>query len=162
MATAAPAASQIPPAYRFVFLYLEPLSILTGAVYAAFFQSVYLDLTHAASAPGPSASVPISTSIVMTQLANLYLGLAFLEASVLRATDDVKVWKVFLIGLLLADVGHLYSVLPVGSEIYWAYWRWNAIDWGNVAFVYFLAVTRICMLLGIGLKGKDEVRLKSA
>jgi hypothetical protein len=82
MATAAPAASRIPKAYRFVFLYLEPLSILTGAIYAAFFQSMYLDLTHAASAPG--TSVPVSTSIVMTQLANLYLGLAFLEASVLR------------------------------------------------------------------------------
>jgi hypothetical protein len=158
MATAAPAASRIPKAYRFVFLYLEPLSILTGAVYAAFFQSMYLNLTHAASAPG--TSVPVSTSIVMTQLANLYLGLAFLEASILRATEDVKVWNMFLIGLLLADVGHLYSVLPVGREIYWAYWRWNAIDWGNVAFVYFLAVTRICMLLGIGFKGED-VRVKS-
>jgi hypothetical protein len=158
MAAAAPAASQIPPAYRFVFLYVEPLSILTGAVYAAFFQSLYLDLTHAASAPG--TSVPISTSIVMTQLANLYLGLAFLEALVLRATSDVKVWKVFLVGLLLADFGHLYSVLPVGREIYWAYWRWNAIDWGNVAFVYFLAVTRICMLLGVGFE-KEGVRLKS-
>jgi hypothetical protein len=158
MATAAPAASRIPPAYRFVFLYVEPLSILTGAIYAAFFQSMYLDLTHAASAPG--TSVPISTSIVMTQLANLYLGLAFLEASVLRATSDVNVWKVFLIGLLLADFGHLYSVMPVGSDIYWAYWRWNAIDWGNVPFVYFLAVTRICILLGVGFE-KECVRLKS-
>lgn len=51
--------------------------------------------------------VPISTSIVMSQLANLYVRLAFLEASVLRATADIKVWKTFLIGLLLADLEHL-------------------------------------------------------
>jgi hypothetical protein len=148
MATALPA--PVPPFYRFVFLWLEPVSILTGAVYAQFFQSIYLDLTHAASAPG--ASVPVSTSIVMTQLANLYLGLAILEASVLRVTSDIKVWTVFLVGLLIADLGHLYSVRALGSQVYWHYWQWNAIDCGNIPFVYFLAVTRICMLLGLGFR----------
>lgn len=156
MATAPSA--PIPPLYRLVFLWLEPVSILTGAIYAHFFQSTYLALTHAASAPG--SAVPISTSIVLTQLANLYLGLAVLEASVLRATSDIKVWKVFIIGLLLADIGHLYSVLPVGTRVYWQYWSWNAIDWGNVAFVYFLAATRICMLLGVGFEEHD-LTLKS-
>ncbi|KAL6709375.1 hypothetical protein ACN47E_001782 [Coniothyrium glycines] len=140
--------AELPAVYRFVFLWLEPASILAGAVYAAFFQNVYLDLTHAATSPG--AAVPVSTSIVMTQLANLYLGLAILEASVLRATSDLKVWRTFLVGLLLADVGHLYSVRPLGFQIYWHYWEWNAIDLGNVPFVYFLALTRFCMLLGVG------------
>lgn len=156
MASTAPPAP-IPTVYRLVFCWLEPASILLGAIYAFFFQSTYLDLTHAASSPG--LPVPISTSIVMSQLANLYLGLAFLEASILRATADVKVWKTFIVGLLLADLGHLFSVLPVGREIYWAFWRWNAIDLGNVPFVYFLAVTRICMLLGVGFQ-KEGVRSK--
>lgn len=138
----------LPRLYRFVFLWLEPLSILVGAVYAFFFQSLYLDLTHHASSPG--RSVPLSTQIVMTQLANLYLGLALLEACVLRATSDLKVWRVFLLGLLVADVGHLYSVRALGSHVYWRYEQWNAIDLGNVPFVYFLAITRICMLLGVG------------
>jgi hypothetical protein len=145
----------VPRLYRFVFLWLEPASILTGAVAALFFQPSYLALTHPASAPG--SALPISTSIVLTQLANLYMGFAVLEACVLRATSDIKVWKVFIIGLLLADIGHLYSVLPVGTHVYWQYWSWNAIDWGNVAFVYFLAATRICLLLGIGF----EEHLKS-
>jgi hypothetical protein len=152
-------AARIPAFYRLVFLWLEPASILTGAVYAHFFQATYLALTHAASAPG--ASVPVSTSIVMTQLANLYLGLAILEASVLRVTSDAKVWTTFIIGLLIADVGHLYSVLPVGSSIYWQCWRWNAIDWGNLGFVYFLAVSRTMMLLGIGFREDARVRFKS-
>ena len=151
---AAPTA-RIPAFYRLVFLWIEPASIFTGAVYAHSMQSTYLNLTHAASAPG--ASVPISTSIVMTQLANLYLGLTILEACVLRATSHVKVWRTFIIALLIADVGHLYSVAPVGSWIYWQYWRWNAIDWGNVGFVYFLAITRSLMLLGVGF---EKLRFK--
>jgi hypothetical protein len=142
--------------YCLVFLYAEPVSIFTGAVYAHLLQATYLDLTHAASAPGPS--VPISTRIVLSQLANLYLGLGLLEALVLRATSDLKVWRVFLAILLLADVGHLYSVAPVGVAIYWEYWRWNAIDWGNLGFVYFLAVTRTLFLLGVGAQSSVKVK----
>jgi hypothetical protein len=155
MAAASPAS--IPAFYRFVFLWLEPVSIFAGAFYAHFLQSTYLDLTHPASAP--RASVPISTSVVMTQLANLYLSLTILEASVLRATSELKVWRTFLTALLIADLGHLYSVAPVGTWVYWQYWRWNSIDWGNVPFVYFLAITRTCMLFGVGFS-KQHVRFK--
>ncbi|KAH7382188.1 hypothetical protein BKA66DRAFT_418541 [Pyrenochaeta sp. MPI-SDFR-AT-0127] len=149
--------ARIPAFYRLVFLWLEPVSILTGAVYAHLLPSVYLHLTHAASAP---STLPISTSIIMTQLANLYLGLALLEATVLRASCDPKVWRAFVMGLLVADVGHLYSVRALGWDIYWAWWRWNAIDWGNVPFVYFLAVTRVLMLFGLGFGSNEAAGLK--
>jgi hypothetical protein len=155
MAAAAPA--RIPVCYRLVFLWLEPVSIFAGAVYACFLQSTYLSLTHAASAP--RAPVPVATSVVLAQLANLYLGLGMLEASVLRASADRKVWLTFLAVLLVADLGHLCSVAPVGTWVYWQYWRWNAIDWGNVPFVYFLAITRTCFLLGVGFP-RDHSRLK--
>jgi hypothetical protein len=145
----------VPSFYRLIFLWLEPLSIFTGAFYAHFMQSYYLHLTHASSAPGPS--VPVSTSIVMTQLANLYLGLGLLEALVLRATSEVKVWRMFLFVLLVADIGHLYSVAAVGNWVYWDYTRWNSIDWGNVPFVYFLAITRSCLLLDVGFKKSLKV-----
>ena len=148
-------AAKIPSFYRLVYLYLEPLSIFAGAVYAHFFQSTYLDLTHAASAP--RATVPISTSIVLSQLANLYLGLGLLEACVLRATSDLSVWRTFLAILLLADFGHLYSVAPVGRGIYWEYWTWNSIDWGNVAVVYFLAITRTLFLFGVGFSSSSSI-----
>ena len=152
--------AHIPFFYRLTFLYLEPISIFAGAVQAYFFQSAYLTLTHASSAP---SVVPVSTSIVLTQLANLYLGLAITEALVLRVTTEYSVWKALIIVLLLADVGHLYSVLPLGfSRAFLQWWNWNAIDWGNVGWVYFLALTRMSMLLGIGFGRRQAPRLKNA
>ncbi|KAG9201687.1 hypothetical protein G6514_005496 [Epicoccum nigrum] len=150
---------QIPLFYRVVFLYLEPVSIFFGAVEAFCFQSAYLSLTHAASAP---RVVPISTNIVLTQLANLYLGLAFTEALILRVTTEYSVWRALIFILLVADIGHLYSVLPLGfSRAFLQWWNWNAIDWGNVGWVYFLALTRICMLLRVGFAGKRPSGLKN-
>ena len=144
-----PSPSPLVPAwYRIIYLYLEPVSTFVGAVYAHLYQETYLQLSHADSAPiGPP---PVGTSIVLTQLANLYLLLCINEALVLRATTDLKVWKTFLFGLLVADLGHLYSVHPVGSWVYWRFWDWNAIDMGNVPFVYLLALSRVLFLCEVG------------
>lgn len=137
----------LPLAYRLFFLVIEPISTLVGAYYAHFRQDDYLTLTHADSAASP---IPLGTSTVMSQLANLYFLFALNEALVLRSTGDLRVWKVLLFGLLVADFGHLYSLRGLGSSIYWDVWRWNAIDWGNVPFVYLGASMRIAFLAGVG------------
>jgi hypothetical protein len=155
-APSTPAASPIPNFYRLVFLYIEPVSTLLGAIHAHYLQPKYLSLTHATSCPDV---IPLGTSIVLSQLANLYLLLCINEALVLRATKDLKVWRTFILGLLIADLGHLYSVRLVGSWVYYEFWNWNAIDWGNVPFVYWLAVVRCFFLAGVGFE-RDHVRLK--
>ncbi|CAI6333791.1 unnamed protein product [Periconia digitata] len=154
--TKSPSSPPIPALYRFVFLYLEPVSTLAGAVYAHWFQHDYLILTHAASAP--SHQPPLGTSIALTQLANLYLLLCLNEALVLRATDDTKLWKTFLFGLLVADLGHLYSVRLVGSWVYWQFWNWNKIDIGNVPFVIFLAIVRTLFIWDVGFPAANGPR----
>ncbi|KUI56237.1 hypothetical protein VP1G_03651 [Cytospora mali] len=142
----------LPLPYRIFFLLIEPISALVGAFYAHFRQREYLLLTHAASAPIFSP-MPTGTSIVLSQLANLYLLFALNEAIVLRFTSDLRVWKAMLFVLLLADLGHLWSLKELGFEIYapWNYARWNAIDWGNIPFVYFGAVMRLAFLADIGM-----------
>ncbi|KAF2092040.1 hypothetical protein K490DRAFT_31146 [Saccharata proteae CBS 121410] len=142
--------SPIPAPYRTFFLFLEPVSALAGAYYAHFCPLTYLELTHRPSAPDP-AHLPPATAIVLTQLANLYLLFAINEAVVLRSTNDLGVWKALLLGLLIADFGHLYSVSSLGPSVYYDYMRWNAIDWGNVGFVYLGATMRLAFLSGIGL-----------
>jgi hypothetical protein len=78
------------------------------------------------------------------------------EALVLRATNDVRVWKVFLFGLLLADFGHLASVASVGLDVYYRFWDWNSMYWGNLGFVYVGAATRLCFLMGVGFAGQAK------
>lgn len=142
----------LPIPYKIFFLLIEPISALVGAFYAHFRQRDYLLLTHAASAP-IFTPMPTGTSIVLSQLANLYLFFALNEAIVLRATSDLRVWKSVLFILLLADLGHLWSLKELGWEIYapWNFARWNAIDWGNIPFVYFGALMRLAFLADIGM-----------
>jgi hypothetical protein len=143
----------LPRTYTAFFLTIEPISTLVGAYFAYFQPVYYLHLTHASSAPSNASSIPLSTSIVMQQLANLYMLLAVNEALILRTTYDLKVWRIFLLGLLIADVGHIWTVREaMGWAGYWQVWTWNAIDWGNLGFVYLAATMRICFLAGVGLK----------
>ncbi|MCJ1274340.1 hypothetical protein MMC21_002135 [Puttea exsequens] len=142
-----PHPAQISTIYKVFFLYIEPVCAAVGA-YAAFFdQQGYLDLTHAKSSP--QYGIATSTHIVLAQLANLYFLFALNEALVLRATSDLKVWRALIACLLIADLGHLYSVKALGLQIYWDVYQWNAIDWGNIAFVYAGATMRLLFLSGI-------------
>lgn len=157
-------AQNIPPVfplvYRIFFLYIEPLAAVLGAYYAFFEPREYLQLTNAASAP--SVSVPQSTTIILNQLSNLYLLFAINEALVLRATSDIKVWRTLLFGLLVADLGHLYSIHSLGLQMYWNVFQWNAIDWGNIAFVYAGASTRLLFLTGVGMSQASSQRCSNS
>ena len=118
----AAAMSSIPLWYRLFFLYIEPVATAVGAYYAWFQQHEYLDLTYT-SASAVSLGPSARESIV---------------------------WSVFLFGLLLADFGHIYSVKDVGFDIYWKFWDWNSMYWGNLGFVYVGAATRTAFLAGVG------------
>ena len=157
----APNPTAIPHLYRLFFLTLEPIATLTGAYYAALAQQSYMHLTlPSSSTPSLAGGISPRESTVLYQLANLYLAFALNEALVLRATSDVRVWRVLLFGLLLADLGHLASVRgAMGWGVYWRVWEWNLMYWGNVGFVYCGAVMRLCFLFGVGFgEGKGKVR----
>ncbi len=151
----------LPFLYRLFFLLVEPVSALVGAYYAHFRQEEYLRLTHAASLP---AAIPLGTSVALSQLANLYLFFAINEALVLRSSTDLRVWKTVLFCLLVGDIGHLYTLRELGPEIYWSISEWNAIDWGNIAFVYLGATMRIAFLadVGLGIKGKKLTKKRTS
>lgn len=153
--TTASSVRPLPLIYTLFFLYLEPLSTLVGAYYAHFQPSEYMQMTL----PSPQTLHP-REPIALTQLANLYLLFALNEALVLRATDSRAVWKAFLFGMLVADFGHVYSVKDVGMSVYWEVWRWNAMYWGNLGFVYVGATLRTCFLLGVGLPKEGDRKAK--
>lgn len=149
----------LPRIYTTFFLTIEPISTLLGAYFAYFQPHYYLALTSPSSSIDPSDPLHLSTTIVLQQLANLYLLLSISEALVLRSTADLKVWRVFLFGLLVADAGHVWTVREaMGLAGYWRFWAWNPIDWGNLGFVYVAAGMRIAFLAGLGLPVKAKGR----
>ncbi|KAK3726016.1 hypothetical protein LTR37_000164 [Vermiconidia calcicola] len=150
----------LPLLYRLFFLYIEPIATAVGAYYAQFEQHEYMQLTYSSST---TAAFGVSTreSIVLTQLANLYFVFALNEALVLRTTNDLRVWRTLLLGLLIADFGHLYSVNKVGVEVYYEFWKWNSMYWGNLGFVYVGAAMRTSFLLGLGLSSRNRAKVKN-
>ncbi|EIM88630.1 uncharacterized protein STEHIDRAFT_120766 [Stereum hirsutum FP-91666 SS1] len=143
--------------YQLFFLYIEPISALAGAYYAAYRPSDYLhDLvasTNKIAASGTTTNIPILMTLF--QLSNLYVLFALNEHLVLSSTTSVKTWKRVLFCLLVADFGHLATMAPAGAEIFWNVASWNAMAWGSVGFVYLGATMRLCFLADIGFKGAE-------
>ncbi|KAJ7464353.1 hypothetical protein FB451DRAFT_1561676 [Mycena latifolia] len=155
--------ANIPLIYRLFFLYIEPISALAGAYYAAFRPEDYLrDLSLPGARPEPS-SLTTQSNMVLLQLANLYLLFALNESLVLSSTNSLKTWRRLLFGLLVADFGHLISMAPLGADVFWRVPDWNAMVWGSVGFVYAGASMRMSFLAGLGLPAEtgDKSRSKT-
>ncbi|KAJ6614115.1 hypothetical protein B0H10DRAFT_175773 [Mycena sp. CBHHK59/15] len=147
--------SSIPFIYKLFFLYIEPVSALAGAFYAAFWPVEYVrDLSIPGSAFKPTLTT--QNNMVLLQLANLYLLFALNEHLVLSSTESLVTWRRLLFGLLVADFGHLYSMAPLGADVFWRVGDWNAMVWGSVGFVYIGASMLMSFLAGLGLSAEKE------
>lgn len=145
----APDLSAIPLAYRLFFLYLEPLAAFVGAGFAAGLPAQYLAyLSPPSDSPSPSP-LPTGTLVAVYQLANLFIFCALGEALILRSTASRRTWRAMLGALLVADVGHLGTMLPLALEKGWL----ATFAGGDMAFVYAAAAMRVAFLMGVGMKG---------
>jgi hypothetical protein len=143
----------IPFPYRLFFLYIEPVSAFAGMYYAAIHPSDYLfDLVSPIQGDFSRAALDTPTRMTLFQLSNLYLLFALNEHLVLSSTSSLKTWRRLLFCLLVADFGHLATMIPAGTEIFWNVSKWNAMAWGSVGFVYLGASLRLCFLAGVGLE----------
>lgn len=151
-----------PLIYRLFFLYIEPFSALVGAYYAAFKPDVYLSLLTPSSAAAYDQKLPAAVLISLYQLANLYLLFTLVEYLVLSSTSSLKTWRRLLVCLLIADFGHLSTMVPLATEmtrttgvslsaglwrVFGQFWEWNAMEWGSIGFVYAGASMRISFLV---------------
>lgn len=147
--------------YRAFFLYIEPISALAGAYYAAFKPDDYLqDLRLVTSITKEPHVLTTPMGMTLAQLANLYLLFALNEHLVLSSTNSIITWRRLLLCLLIADFGHLVTMLPLGLDVFWKVWEWNAMVWGSVGFVYLGASLRISFLFGLGLGGQQKLKKK--
>ncbi len=150
--------THIPLVYRLFFLYIEPVSAIVGAFYAGWQPAQYLAYltTSSASSSLPAIDPDTSTTIALQQLANLYVLFAINEHFVLSSTASLRTWRTLLAGLLVADFGHLLTMVPMArergyGEVFGRFWAWDAMLWGSVGFVYAGASMRTAFLLGVGL-----------
>ena len=141
------------PLYELFFLYIEPISALAGSFYAGrpleYLSMLTLGQSRVDLNP---AFVSTQVDVALFQLSNLYLLFAVNEHLVLKHSRSLDTWRALLFGLLIADFGHLAANLPLGYDVFWKFWEWNAMMWGGVGFVYAGALTRILFLLGVGVQ----------
>ncbi|KAF4997426.1 hypothetical protein FDECE_12077 [Fusarium decemcellulare] len=141
--------------YRVWFTCVDPLT-LVPTVYALIFTPEFMlegliPLTMSAYNP--------DQSFLFHQLAALYAFVAIMFAVVLRATPDIKVWRIIIGAVLLIDIAILASMyvsLEHQGRLELATWRWQ--DWGNLVFTGGVAIIRSLFLAGVGVgdQGKGK------
>ncbi|KAI0941043.1 hypothetical protein AcV7_002698 [Taiwanofungus camphoratus] len=140
--------------YRLFFLYIEPISAVIGAYYAGGRPAEYL--AYLSSSNDMPASAPLTPTLIsLYQLSNLYLLFALNEHLVLSSTSSRRTWRRLLFCLLVADFGHLATMLPLAREkgmvnVFLNPLQWTAMEWGSVGFVYVGASMRMSFLAGLG------------
>ncbi|KAJ5668271.1 uncharacterized protein N7477_006841 [Penicillium maclennaniae] len=129
-----------------VFGVLEPLSLVLGALAPLY------DLNGFVAGQTPHVEAPIthpSTIALAYQLGNVYFLLSLVGIGVLYTSTEPKVLRNYLIGLAIADVGHVYATyLAMGWPAFVDVGAWNALTWGNIGATGFLFINRLLYLCG--------------
>ncbi|RFU77463.1 hypothetical protein TARUN_4766 [Trichoderma arundinaceum] len=140
-------ALRIPFAYRALFLYFEPAAASFGAWLLHFRPETFLKTMS------PVAKYAADNQVIYDQLAATYILFAFVEAVILRATNDLHLWKGILIGILVCDAIHLYgSWTALGGAVFWDPRSWRPEDWVNLGSLWGQAAVRLAFVTGVGLK----------
>lgn len=134
--------------YRLYFLYIEPVMTLTGA-YLCIFQP--LDFLARATPLQITEITPL-TQLLITQIACLYIFHGLVEAIVLRLSKDLRVWKALAASILIADVGHLYSLYVAAPEALVNIQGWSSDERINYGILTLGLLLRIGFLVGIRIK----------
>lgn len=149
------ASETIPGIYRALITNLEPAFALAGAILLLVKPEQYLSsLTRGA---GAAAYVP-SHQWIYTQLAGGWLVIVFCEGVILRLVDDLRVWRLVCIGVLLSDALYTHSCAQaVGG---WNEWlqitHWTLEDWTVTVTTWPFVLTRLAIVLGLSIQGHNE------
>lgn len=137
----------IPLIYRIFFLYMEPVMAFNGAILCHWYPTIFLNTMSATAKYAPS------NQVIYDQLAATYVLFSFNQAVLLRTSKDLKVWKTVLVGILLCDFIHLYSMWCVmGTQVFLSPQLWRSEDWVNLVLLYGPVVLRSSFLAEVGFK----------
>lgn len=155
MAPVTSAKAAVPYAYRLILLTIEPfLAVVLGSLL------VFLDpATYVGSVTRQAVTFTPETTFLYTALGGSWLYFAFVEVVVLRLFDDLSLWRVLCMGMLLSDFAFLHSTAQAvgGWGSYMILTDWTVEDWTGFILTAPMVLTRIFIVLGIGLK-KEALR----
>lgn len=140
--------SNIPALYRFYFRWSDPAICLWGAwmdfITPAFVLNAFIPTAIAVRNP--------YFDFTLQQLGGALLMLIFFDVVLLRYTNDIKIWKILQMAVLIYDLSLLYSMydsLGQQGRLSFGALRWE--DWGSIVITAQAAVVRTAFLLGVGL-----------
>jgi hypothetical protein len=140
---------QIHGFYRVWFTWVDPISLF-GTVYGLLTAP---DFFMDALIPASMSTVNPDHAFFFHQTAALYLFMALIMAGILRASPDIKIWKIVQGSILVVDLSllaSLYVCLEHQGRLDPADWRW--IDYTNLVYTGYMALLRISFLSGVGVK----------
>ena len=149
--------ASIPLFYRLVHFYLEPVFALNGAYQLLAAPRDFWIMLKPDLAGDPAQP------FLNTHIAGSWAMLAFIEAMVLRATDDPRVWRWLLLGLIISDVFYMASFGWVFPNMVLAPWSLRQGDWVNIVGTVPTFATRVAFVLGVGMPrteppGREKMR----
>jgi len=149
--TSRPRSPVIAPLYRIFFLSIEPLLAFSGALLSHFHPHKFVtSITPAPVNTSPPLVVTPVIQLLCTNIAALYLLFTINEVIVLRLSNDIKVWRAVIGGMLVSDIGHLYGVYAADPARATEWGKWVMEEWFNVLTLSFGAVVRLGFLAGVG------------
>lgn len=157
---AAKASTSIPYILRFPLLWLEPFFALNGAILTLVKPEMYTSTMTR----GALQTLHPASQFIYTELAGGWLHFAFTEGVVLRLVDDVRVWKLLCVGMLLSDMAYCHSCAEAvgGWAEYSVVSRWTMEDWVVTITTWPFVLARIAIVLGIGEKSAQKGGKKSS
>jgi hypothetical protein len=149
------ATASVPYIYRLTLTTLEPLFAVNGAFLAFIAPQSYLS-----TMTRETATVSPDTRFLYTELGGAWLYFAFVEAVVLRQYDDLRLWRLLCVAMLLSDATYCHSVAQaVGG---WGPWldlsRWTVADHAVFWSTAPCALVRLLLVLGVGVRGQGTKR----
>ncbi|KAF2875989.1 hypothetical protein BDV95DRAFT_287720 [Massariosphaeria phaeospora] len=142
--------SVVPGFYHFFFTWFDPIVSFAGAI-TDFVSPDFVVNSLVPATLRNEAGVNPNYRFIFQQAGGGMVAVAFLSGALLRATNELKIWKYVQTAILLIDFAMLYSAwdaLKLQGRLSPAAWRGE--DWGTVGLTTFVTVLRIAFLAEAG------------
>ena len=139
----------VPLVYQILLTIVEPLFAVGGA-----FLCYQKPANYLATMTRESIHFSEDTRFLYTELSGGFIYFAFIEAVLLRAFDDRRLWRMACLGMLLSDMAYIHSTAQAvgGWQNFIILSNWTSNDWLVFLTTIPFVIVRVLMVRGIGLK----------